>query len=56
MILQEGLVGYYTLARNGHSSPEVQANKFAVLLLSRLCIEKNCHIPHASMDLPLDTI
>mgnify|MGYP001225164449 FL=1 len=62
VILQEDLVGYYTLARNGHSSLEVQANKFAVSLLSRLYIEENYHIPHTYMDLvhayglPLDKV
>lgn len=45
VILQEGLVGYYILVRNGHSSLETQANEFAVSLMAQLYMEENGRMP-----------
>ncbi|GKT02489.1 ImmA/IrrE family metallo-endopeptidase [Furfurilactobacillus entadae] len=45
IVLQEGLIGYYTTALHGRSSLEEQADEFSVALLSQYFIEENERLP-----------
>lgn len=51
VIMQEGLIGYYTLNNFAHSSLENEANEFAVALLGQLYIEENQRLPDNYFDL-----
>ncbi|WP_056942496.1 ImmA/IrrE family metallo-endopeptidase [Secundilactobacillus kimchicus] len=51
IIMQEGLIGYYTLNNYAHSSLENEANEFAVALLGQLYIEENQRLPDNYFDL-----
>lgn len=51
VILQEGLVGYYTGVKFGHGKLENEANEFASTLLGQLYIEENGHYPNDYFEL-----
>ncbi|WP_282803283.1 ImmA/IrrE family metallo-endopeptidase [Secundilactobacillus kimchicus] len=51
VIMQEGLIGYYTLNNYTHSSLENEANEFAVALLGQLYLEENQRFPDNYFDL-----
>lgn len=45
VVLQEGLIGYYTTAMHGRSSLEAEADEFSAALLGQFFIEENDRMP-----------
>jgi len=51
VILQEGLVGYYTSSNRAHGQLETEADEFSVALMGLLYIEDNDCLPSSYEDL-----
>lgn len=51
VILQEGLVGYYTSSTRAHSKLETEADEFSAALMGSLYIEDNDCLPSSYEDL-----
>ncbi|RWZ41020.1 ImmA/IrrE family metallo-endopeptidase [Levilactobacillus brevis] len=51
VVLQEGLVGYYTSSNRAHGELETEADEFSAALMGLLFIEDNDHMPSSYEDL-----